>query len=141
MLDERQIRAVYLTVKGLNKSAIAREIGVNVKTIRAWSEKEEFKAEVEKLLERQKLSVEETIEKNIEPIMSRMLGIALTSDSEKTSLDACIYLINRLLGTPTAKTQEVKEEVDNKEESIEDILEEIKGDKIIELQQAKKKAK
>ena len=141
MLDERQLKAVYLFAQGRSKSAIAKEVGVNVKTITAWTKKEEFNAEVEKVLERQKLTVEETIKKNIEPIMSKMLGIALTSESEKTSLDACIYLINRLLGTPTAKTQEVTEDKGEAIESIDDILEDIEKDNIINIEDIKAKAK
>lgn len=137
MLDERQLRACYLLAQGNSKASVSREVGVNVKTITAWLKKEEFNAEVDKCLELQKLSIEQTIERNVEPIMRRMLGIALKSDSEKTSLDACIYLVNRLLGTPTAKTQEVTEDTNNQEENVEDILKEIEENKVIQLKKAK----
>ena len=122
--------------QGYSKSRIAKEIGVNVKTVTAWTKKEEFNAEVEKVLERQKLSIEETIKRNVEPIMSRMLGIALSSESDKTSLDACIYLVNRLLGTPTAKTIEVTEET-VEVENIDDILQDIEDSNVIPLDLAK----
>ena len=122
--------------QGYSKSRIAKEIGVNVKTVTAWTKKEEFNAEVEKCLERQKLSIEETIKRNVEPIMSRMLGIALSSESDKTSLDACIYLVNRLLGTPTAKTIEVTEET-VEVENIDDILQDIEDSNVIPLDLAK----
>ena len=135
MLDERQLKACYLLAQGRSKSSIAKEIGVNVKTVTAWTKKEEFNAEVEKCLERQKLSIEETIKRNVEPIMSRMLGIALSSDSDKTSLDACIYLVNRLLGTPTAKTMEVTEE-STEVEDIDAILQDIE-ENVIPLERVK----
>ena len=136
MLDERQLKAVYLMAQGYSKSRIAKEVGVNVKTITAWTKKEEFTVEVEKCLERQKLSIEDTIKRNVEPIMSRMLGIALSSESDKTSLDACIYLVNRLLGTPTAKTMEVTEET-VEVENIDDILQDIEDSNVIPLDLAK----
>ena len=136
MLDERQLKAVYLMAQGYSKSRIAKEVGVNVKTITAWTKKEEFTVEVDKCLERQKLSIEETIKRNVEPIMSRMLGIALSSESDKTSLDACIYLVNRLLGTPTAKTMEVTEET-VEVENIDDILQDIEDSNVIPLDLAK----
>ena len=136
MLDERQLKAVYLMAQGYSKSRIAKEVGVNVKTITAWTKKEEFTVEVDKCLERQKLSIEDTIKRNVEPIMSRMLGIALSSESDKTSLDACIYLVNRLLGTPTAKTMEVTEET-VEVENIDDILQDIEDSNVIPLDLAK----
>lgn len=42
-------------------------------------------------------------------MMDKLIKIALKSSSDKTSLDAIIYALNRVLGTPTNKTQEVND--------------------------------
>jgi len=41
--------------------------------------------------------------------MDKLMDIALKSDSEKTSLDAIIYSVNRVIGTPTNKIQDVSD--------------------------------
>lgn len=56
-----------------------------------------------------KSNVEKKILSNINPMMDKLIKIALKSSSDKTSLDAIIYALNRVLGTPTNKTQEVND--------------------------------
>ncbi|NFS87628.1 carbon monoxide dehydrogenase, partial [Clostridium botulinum] len=66
---------------------------------------------------------------NIEPLVDKLVRIALKSNSDKTSLDAIIYAINRLCGTPTNKTQEITANKDNdKDINIDELLSEIKED-------------
>ena len=67
---------------------------------------------------------------NINPLIDRAIRIALKGKSDKTSLDAIIYLLNRVLGTPTNKTQDITDT--DKEDNTVDInslLEEIKEER------------
>ena len=54
-----------------------------------------------------KSNVDSKILSNIEPLIDKLIKIALKSSSDKTSLDAIIYALNRVLGTPTNKIQDV----------------------------------
>lgn len=106
-LTEQQIKCAELLAKGENKVNIAEMIGINRKTINSWLTWDNFKAEVDRQVASLKSKVDEKLAMNIEPLMDRLLSIALKSDSDKTSLDAIIYSINRYVGTPTNKTQDI----------------------------------
>ena len=52
---------------------------------------------------------------NVEPLMDRLIDIALNSKNENTSLTAITYALNRLCGTPTAKIESTVEDVTGNE--------------------------
>lgn len=106
-LSEAQLKASELLASGESQVKTAKIVNVNPKTIQRWLKDDMFKAEVERNVRLLKSKVDENILMNIEPIMKRLINIALNSDSEKTSLDACIYAVNRIAGTPTNKVQDV----------------------------------
>lgn len=106
-LSEAQLKASELLASGESQVKTAKIVNVNPKTIQRWLKDDMFKAEVERNVRLLKSKVDENILMNIEPIMKRLINIALNSDSEKTSLDACIYAVNRIAGTPTNKTQDI----------------------------------
>ena len=137
-LSDKQIQAIELIVQGESISDVAKLIGVSRTTVSTWKNKDElFKAELDKSLQALKSDVETQILNNINPLMNRLIKIALKSSSDKTSLDAIIYTLNRLLGTPTNKTQDISstgnddkeikdidsmlKEIDNKENNIIDL--------------------
>lgn len=92
---------------------------------------------MDRLVAELKSGVEKKILTNINPMLDKLMDIALKSDSDKTSLDAIIYAINRLCGTPTNKTQDVSNESSKIEVvDIDDMLNEIDSNKIIELPKA-----
>lgn len=133
-LDERQLKAIELLATGETVSETARLVGVNRKTITEWKKQEKFKAELDRQVADLKSNVERKILTNINPILDKLIKIALKSDSDKTSLDACIYAINRLAGTPTNKTQDVTDTTGKDiNVSIDDMLNEIKEDNIIPI--------
>lgn len=136
-LDDRQLKAVELLATGETVSATAKKVGVNRKTIGEWKKQDKFKAEVDRLVSELKSGVEKKILTNINPMLDKLMDIALKSDSDKTSLDAIIYAINRLCGTPTNKTQEISSDNDKTDiVDIDDMLNEIDSDKVIELPKA-----
>lgn len=129
ILNEKQIRAINFIIKGMSITDIAIELGVSRHAIYEWKKKESFKAELNRRLQELKNEVNNEILNNIKPITSRLVKIALKSSSDKTSLDACIYAINRLCGTPTNKTQEVGDQQQSEGNvDISSILEEIKSE-------------
>ena len=130
--DERQLKAIELLVSGESVSETARLVGVNRKTISDWKSREFFKAEMDRQVTELKSGIEKKILTNINPMLDKLIKIALKSDSDKTSLDAIIYSLNRIIGTPTSKVQEIKDNnTNNNQEDIEDLLEELEEDHII----------
>lgn len=106
-LDERQLKAIELLAIGETISSTANIVGVNRKTISEWKKQDKFKAELDRQVTELKSNIEKKILSNINPMMDKLIKIALKSSSDKTSLDAIIYALNRVLGTPTNKNQEV----------------------------------
>ncbi|EHN15494.1 helix-turn-helix domain-containing protein [Clostridium sporogenes] len=129
-LDERQLKAIELLIKGTSINDIAAILGVSRQSVSAWKNKDEvFKAELNKCIQGLKSEVNNKILLNIDPLVDKLVRIALKSNSDKTSLDAIIYAINRLCGTPTNKTQEITSDKDNnKDINIDVLLNEIKED-------------
>lgn len=131
VLNEKQMQAIELIAKGETLTDVARIIGASRTSVSTWKNKNElFKAELNKYIQGMKDGVDKRIMNNINPLIDRAIRIALKGKSDKTSLDAIIYLLNRVLGTPTNKTQDITDT--DKEDNTVDInslLEEIKEEK------------
>lgn len=140
-LNEKQLRAIELLIKGESINDIAATLGVSRQSVSTWKNKDEtFKAELDKSIQELKSSVDNKLLMSVEPLTDRLVKIALKSSSDKTSLDAIIYAINRLCGTPTNKTQDVTDTTGkNTDVNIEDMLNEIKEDNVITLPKDKVK--
>jgi hypothetical protein len=74
--------------------------------------------------------------------MDNLIKIALTGHSEKNRLDATIYGLNRIYGTPTNKTEnvnksDIKEDIkaDNKTD-IKSLLQDVDDSNVIVLDKA-----
>ena len=136
-LTEKQVRAIDLIIKGETLSDVARLVGVSRQTVSFWKNSDEvFKAELEKSIQGLKSQVNARILDNMTPLMDKLIKIALKSNSDKTSLDAIIYALNRVCGTPTNKTQDVTEDQDkdSKNNNIEDMLKALNdNEKVIKL--------
>lgn len=125
--SEIQLKALELLASGENQSNTAKLVGVDPKTIGRWLKDERFKAELDKCVQLATSKVNEKILLNIVPLTERLVKIALKSNSDKTSLDAIIYALNRVCGTPTNKVQEVSDNNNKKEPiDIDKILESVK---------------
>ena len=131
VLNEKQMQAIELIAEGETLTDVARIIGASRTSVSTWKNKNElFKAELNKYIQGMKDGVDKRIMNNINPLIDRAIRIALKGKSDKTSLDAIIYLLNRVLGTPTNKTQDITDT--DKEDNTVDInslLEEIKEEK------------
>ena len=138
-LNDKQIKAIELLVQGESISDVAKIIGASRTTVSTWKNKDElFKAELDKSLQALKSDVETQIMNNINPLTAKLIKIALKSNSDKTSLDAIIYTLNRVLGTPTNKIQDINND-NSKDEivDIDDMLNDISDNKVIELPKVK----
>ena len=113
--DERQLKAIELLISGESDCETARLIGVNRKTIAEWKKRDYFKAELDRQIAELKSGIEKKILTNVNPMLDKLMKIALKSDSDKTSLDAIIYCINRLIGTPTKVINDTSKDEDKKE--------------------------
>ena len=138
-LNDKQIKAIELLVQGESISDVAKIIGVSRTTVSTWKNKDElFKVELNKSIQALKSDVETQILNNINPLTDRLIKIALKSNSDKTSLDAIIYTLNRVLGTPTNKVQDISEEKENTDiMDIDSMLNKIDCDKVINLPKVK----
>ena len=136
-LTEKQLKAIDLLIKGETISDVAKIVGVSRQSVSFWKNSDEvFKAELEKSIQGLKSQVNARILDNMTPLMDKLIKIALKSSSDKTSLDAIIYALNRVCGTPTNKTQDVTEDQDkdNKNTNIEDMLKALnENEKVIKL--------
>lgn len=142
-LEEKKLKAIEYLASGENISNTAKLVGVNRKTVSKWLSKEEFKAEVDSKRRELKSNIESKLLLNIDPIINRVLDIATHSKSDKTALDACTYLINRVYGTPTNKQINMNEEVPKDKDINWDELEQMMDDNdsnednVIELKDVK----
>lgn len=127
-LTDKQLKALELLVTGETVSETARLVGVNRKTITEWKKQDKFKVELDRQVAELKSGIEKKILTNLNPLLDKLMKIALKSDSDKTSLDAIIYAINRVAGTPTSKVADVSEEEKKADDfSLDDL------DNVIEL--------
>ncbi|WP_077853777.1 helix-turn-helix domain-containing protein, partial [Clostridium beijerinckii] len=129
-----------LLVEGESVNDVATAIGVSRQTVSTWKNKDElFKAELDKCRQSLKSEVDGRLLTHVVPLTDKLIKIALKSSSDKTSLDAIIYAINRLCGTPTNKIQDVSNDKDNNVElDIDQLVSEIKSDNnVIDISQAK----
>ena len=131
VLNEKQMQAIELIAKGETLTDVARIIGASRTSVSTWKNKNElFKAELNKYIQGMKDGVDKRIMNNINPLIDRAIRIALKGKSDKTSLDAIIYLLNRVLGTPTNKTQDITDtDKEYNTVDINSLLEEIKEEK------------
>lgn len=142
-LEEKKLKAIEYLASGENISNTAKLVGVNRKTVSKWLSKEEFKADVDSKRRELKSNIESKLLLNIDPIINRVLDIATHSKSDKTALDACTYLINRVYGTPTNKQINMNEEVPKDKDINWDELEQMMDDNdsnednVIELKDVK----
>ena len=128
-LTDKQIQAIELIAQGENISDTAKLIGVSRTTVSTWKNNNElFKAELDKSLQALKSDSDTQILSNINSLTNRLIKIALKSNSDKTSLYAIIYALNRVLGTPPNKVQDISSTSNDNNEPVDinAILEEIK---------------
>lgn len=122
-----------LIIQGETISDIAKMMKVSRGTIYNWLDDENFKADLNKQRQEIKDASKERINANIGIYIGELHKIATTSPSEKARIEASVYLLNRVLGTPTRVQQDITEDT-NKEDNSINIDDIVQG---IELKEAK----
>ena len=122
-----------LIIQGETISDIAKMMKVSRGTIYNWLDDENFKADLNKQRQEIKDASKERINANIGIYIGELHKIATTSPSEKARIEASTYLLNRVLGTPTRVQQDITED-SNKEDNSINIDDIVQG---IELKEAK----
>lgn len=125
-LSEKQLKCIELLVKSDNISKVSKELGINRSTIYEWKKNKEFNAEMDKYVNDLKNGINKSLLSKAVPIVDKLIKIALESESDKTSLDACIYAINRLIGTPSSKNLDDTKLDDEEQGRIENKLTDLK---------------
>ena len=132
-LGEKQYKVMELIIQGETISDIAKMMKVSRGTIYNWLDDENFKADLNKQRQEIKDASKERINANIGMYIGELHKIATTSQSEKARIEASVYLLNRVLGTPTRVQQDITEDT-NKEDNSINIDDIVQG---IELKEAK----
>lgn len=109
MLHEKQKSAIELLLEGKNKSEVCKEINLSRRTLYNWLDDLEFKSELERLEASKKKEAQTTINSHVIKYISELEKIAFNSKSDKLRSEALMYLIDRTLGKPTSKTENITE--------------------------------
>ena len=122
-LTDQQLQAIEVLSMGAKNQDAATVVGVDLRTIVRWKANPLFKAELNRQIEINKKTVDDRIINFADTVILNILDLANKAKSEKVRLDANIYLLNRLAGTPVAKVEnkEVKENVVKNEPTWEDL--------------------
>jgi len=84
-LTDKQMKAIDLIIQGESLTDVAKIIGVSRTTVSTWKNQDErFKVELDKTMQALKSGVDTQILNNINPLMDRLIKIALKSNSDKT---------------------------------------------------------
>lgn len=104
MLDAARQKAIELLIEGKHtKSDIARMCGKSRRWLYAILKEEEVQAELRRLEQEIKVEGERRITSNLERCIDNVLYLANHAKSEKTKLEANIFLIERAIGKATSK--------------------------------------
>ena len=110
---------IDLVMEGkLTKVEIAKQIQCSRQALYDWLEDDEVKAEMDKRLQGIRTETQKRFTHQLKPVVDELYNIALHATGARERKDACIYLINRVLGTP----KDTLNISDEKSENIEDIL-------------------
>lgn len=137
-LDEKQLTAIEMIVEGETNVQIAKELGVDQCTIHRWKKNPLFEAALNERYEIAKTNIDKKIYSFANDLIKNIYELARKSKSEKVRLDASVYLLNRIAGTPVSKVEskQVNQEEIKKEPTWDDLKRsELEGN-IIEIKQS-----
>lgn len=123
LLTEKQLQAVELLANGIPKTEVAKVVGVDRSTVHLWMKNDKFKREVNEQIKENKENIDKMMMTYTDSVISKLYELAMGAKSEKVRLDACTYILNRVAGTPIAKTEitEIKEEEKKYDPTWEDL--------------------
>lgn len=122
-LSEQQLLAVETLAMGGRIQDAATVANVDSRTISRWKNNPLFKDELQRQIDENKKNIDERIVKFADTLIMNIFNLANSAASEKVRLDANIYLLNRVAGTPVSKLEkkETKETIVKNEPTWEDL--------------------
>lgn len=135
MLNERQNKEAELYAQGVNVTNIAKLCDCSRQTIYNDMERKEWKAKVDDLLTEAKQVANNKLNNDVELYVDELKKIALTSKSENNKKDALMYLLNRIYGTPTNKTQDITDKQEDNSVNQEELDKEFTKFKVINAEE------
>jgi len=126
LLDERKIKLIELIIEGsLNKTEMAKQIGVARQTLYEWMAQEEWIAEYDRLLQEIKTNANKMFNAKLDNVIDEWYKMMMDESCEKrTRAKLLVDWVDRSLGKPTSRL-EVSE--NNEETQAEDVLENIES--------------
>ncbi|MCX2853752.1 phBC6A51 family helix-turn-helix protein [Bacillus sp. KeR2] len=101
MLDERKLKAIELLVEGkLNRTEIAKEVGVTRPTLYNWEKEEEYSQEYDRLLHYKKLSVRREVSRDTKAFFENLKKISESSTNDNARVKATQLLLAYTEGNP-----------------------------------------
>jgi predicted transcriptional regulator len=139
ILDERKEQAITYLLAGYTISDTARLLNASRQTIYNWLEDDEFKAELDRRRQEIVKAGNQKIVKDLDLYINKIKLLATKAKSEKVQLDAAIYLLDRIYGTPRSKVDiDVEKTEETSEKLDKDVLKDIlKDDTILPFPKAK----
>lgn len=115
MITEQQSEMIDYIIAGNNKSDTAKLLGVSRQTVHTWLNLPEVIEEKQKRLKEFKENAKSSLTPKIKNCFDKMYDLAMTCKDSRVSFQACKYICDQVVGTPTAD----KTEEDNKDKTIE----------------------
>ena len=126
------MKAIQYALKGMSNAEIGELLGVDRTTVWRWTQTKEWRSTFNDMQQEIKKQGENKILGELDVYVEELKSLALTSDSEKTKLDALTYLIDRVMGKATTKVQDVSDDKDKGNKiNTEQMSEEFKKFKLI----------
>lgn len=111
-LNDNQMKAIQYTLRGMSNAEIGELLGVDRSTVWRWSQTKEWMSTFNDMQQEIKTQGENKILNELDVYIEELKNMALTSESDKTKLDALTYLIDRVMGKATTKVQDISDDKD-----------------------------
>ena len=115
MITEQQSEMIDYLIQGNSKVDTAKLLGVSRQTVHTWSNLPEVMEEKKKRLKEIRENAKSTLAPKVKNCFDKMYDLAMTCKDARVSFQACKYICDQVVGTPTAE----KTEEENKDKTIE----------------------
>jgi len=129
--DERYDRVIDLYLEGKNIVEISKITTVSRPTIYRILDEPYYKAMIDKRLHDLQTQGQSRLQNKLGAYIDELEVIAMTGDSENIKSQALQYLINRILGSPTSKVQDITDKDNTNDVNIDDIRSEFTKFKVV----------
>ena len=137
-LNQKQKLGAKYIAEGYSKAEVSRLCKVNPKTVYNWLSMVDFNAEVDRLKAIAEKEIVDATRDRMELLFDNLLDLALKSKNDSVKYNATTYLIDRQLGKPTVKTEDVSTNKSSDDvEDIDSMLEQL--DNVIDLREVNTK--